>query len=342
MPAWASFSSFTQHVPSVDRSSVSFQPSEILTMPVDPSRWMRQRHSHPRIGPEYQATIPSLEGGPYPHVPLKWMGDGAVAEGGAGAGAAEATTAAGASGRASGRSRGGAAAHRQNGGVQGSRPVTRQTRASTRGATAARKPDRVAEPQPQQGVPAAPAEDMTFSAALLADAAGELKESSASIAGDRFVAAFSRSTAVSSNTAAPDVTPNAGAGAAAIEEAQEAGTALYGGFLSSSVCIPANTGNTPGSSLPAEAEEADAAAVEGPGAALRCELPRLLDGTSEAPQVASSAVDSSATGEATVMPPENPLPKEQEEVGRTEAKHQLDLAERSSPKKKKVSADSAA
>ncbi|KAL8452515.1 hypothetical protein Emag_002304 [Eimeria magna] len=331
-----------QHPPFAGRRFISLSSLEILIMPVDPSRWMRQRHSHPRIGPEYQATIPSLEGGPYPHVPLKWMGEGVTAEGAAGAGTAEAAPAPAATGRASGRSRGGAAAHRQSGGVQTSRPVTRQMRASTRGATAARNADRAAERQAQQGMPAVSAEDMTFSAALLADAARELKESSVSLSGDRFVAALSRSTAGSSDTAAPDATPDAGAEAGAIEEAQEAGREIYGGFLPNSACIPPDTGNTLGASLLADAEESHAAPVEGSDAALDCELPRLFDRTSEALGVASARGDSNATNEAVGTHPENPLSKEEEEAGRIAAKHQVDVAERSFPKKAKVSPEAGA
>ncbi|KAL8431845.1 hypothetical protein ACSSS7_005020 [Eimeria intestinalis] len=311
-------------------------------MPVDPSRWMRQRHSHPRIGPDYQATIPSLEGAPYPQVPLKWMGEAAAAEGAAGAGATEAAPAA-TTGRASGRSRGGAAAHRQTGCVQGSRPVTRQMRVSTRGATAARNAERAAERQARQGVPAAAAEDMTFSAALLADAAREMKESSASSSGDRFVAALSTSTAVSSDTAALDVALDGGTGAAPVDEAQEARTSFYGGYLPSSACLPADTGNTlGGTSLPTDVEEADAAPGEGPIAALNCEPPPFFDGTLEAPKGASATAGTNAAKEEAVTHSETPLAEDQNGVGRTEAKHQLDHAERSSPKKTKVSADTAA
>lgn len=43
-------------------------------MPFNASRWMQQRHKHPRIGPEYQAAIPALEGSPAPRVPRAWLG----------------------------------------------------------------------------------------------------------------------------------------------------------------------------------------------------------------------------------------------------------------------------
>ncbi|KAL8443186.1 hypothetical protein Emed_006925 [Eimeria media] len=333
-------------------------------MPVDPSRWMRQRHSHPRIGPEYQATIPSLEGGPYPNVPLKWLGEGAAADAAAAAGTAEAAAAAATTtGRASGRARGGAAAHRQSGGVQGSRPVTRQMRASTRGATAAaaaaRNVDRVVvERQTPQGAPAvSSAEDMTFSAALLADAARELKEStSASLPGERFVAALSRSTAgSSSDTAAPDATPDsraAAAAAAALEEPQEEGRPVYGGFIpNAAACMHASEteNNSLGACLLADAGETDAAAaVEGAAAAvaaLDCELPRFFDKTAETGGEASAAGDDSnaVIDETAVTHPENSQSREEEESGRIAVvKHQLDEAERSSPKKTKVSTDGGA
>ncbi|EPT30179.1 hypothetical protein TGME49_202890 [Toxoplasma gondii ME49] len=44
-------------------------------MPFDPSRWMTQRHSHPRIGPAYQAPIPDCirDVSESPRVPAEWL-----------------------------------------------------------------------------------------------------------------------------------------------------------------------------------------------------------------------------------------------------------------------------
>ena len=166
-------------------------------MPVDPSRWMRQRHSHPRIGPAYQATIPSLEGGPLPQVPLAWLGEAAVAEAeNQAAAAGEASASGAASGKGAGRARGGGAATRQQGtGVQTSRPVTRKMRAIARHAEQKEE----LQPEEQTSVEAVP-----FSASLLAEAAREVKELSETIVDEKFFSEPSASTAARTDATAAD------------------------------------------------------------------------------------------------------------------------------------------
>ncbi|OEH76441.1 hypothetical protein cyc_04828 [Cyclospora cayetanensis] len=169
---------------------------------------MRQRHSHPRIGPAYQAKIPSLEGGPYPEVPLKWLGEAAVADAetqAATPGEAQGST----SGKGSGRTRGAGTASRQLAAAsQASRPMTRKMRA-----TAARNSEQA--DQLQQA-----AEAVTFSAAMLADAAREMKEMSTDIAGESFCGAPPGSAEVSYHSDATAVAQST--------------TTFCGGFLVSS------------------------------------------------------------------------------------------------------------
>lgn len=308
---------------------------------------MRQRHNHPRIGPAYQAIIPPLEGAPYPHVPLRWLGEAVTAEAEAAATSAESGVAPAVPGRTSGRSRGGAAGHKQqNAASQASRPVTRKMRA-----TAARTADNRDEPeqQHQQSWKPAPAEDMSFSASLLADAAKEIRELNASLLGERFVAAPSRSTAAGSDTVAIETAPVP----ATLDAPAEAEATFCGGFPpGSSSDTFTDAGTAAGISADITGTEATGAQV--PGASLCSEIPRDLVTevttitTAEnlpetavagdtAPQ-ADRAESSAASSDATVPAALDAIP----ETARVAEKHQLTDVERSLQNKKQRNADSAA
>lgn len=311
-------------------------------MPVDPSRWMRQRHSHPRIGPAYQATIPALEGGPYPQVPLKWLGEAAVAEAEAQATTAGEPTAA-VPGKASGRSRGGAVGHKQqNAASQTSRPMTRKMRA-----TAARNAEQNDELH-QQRQPAT-AGAVTFSASLLADAAREMKELSAGFAGEKFFAAPPGSTAVGSDTAAGEPTA---ADLSAAGLPAEVATTFYGGLLPSSADNPIDAGVMAGEAS-TDVEAGEATAADPAGSILSSEIPRGLipEATAAAAESAAApAVDSAsapaATG-STEAPPTRATPaptqghaaqEAREAAEGPPAKHQLGVTDGNSPKRVKPSA----
>ncbi|KAL8440140.1 hypothetical protein Efla_007539 [Eimeria flavescens] len=257
---------------------------------------MRQRHSHPRIGPEYQATIPSLEGGPYPQVPVRWLGESAAAAEGAPAGGPPEGAAA-ASGRGSLRSRAGAASSKQNpNSQQGCRPVSRQMRATTRGAAAARDAESKEEQQQEQQQPV---EDVTFSASLFADAARELKEGRLRLSGERFEAGHLRSTgdeppAAAAAEAKEEAAPTA---AAAVEPVPCGGEGTASSLFTAETVGMARRAREAEREATAAAAEAAAAAAAASCAGLRFEIPHLL--TSEVPaQQAAAAAGSTAAADS--------------------------------------------
>lgn len=269
---------------------------------------MRQRHSHPRIGPAYQATIPSLEGDQTPQVPLTWLGEAAVAE--ARAALAEETAAPGAtSGRGSGRTRGGAAGHKQQAGAsQASRPFTRKMRA-----TASRNAEHCEELQQQQHGKQAGGEPVTFSASMLAEAAGDMKQLNEGLVGQKFVAG------ATSYTAPPDETVDAAAAPAA-----EGATTFLREPPSSSVHHRTDARANP------ETEESATVAAADAGASLDSRI--LTDLAQEAPAESAAAI-AAAVNTAAPGSPKKPAATAVENAGRSPAKHQLSVAEESSPKK---------
>lgn len=270
---------------------------------------MRQRHRHPRIGPAYQATIPSLEGDQTPQVPLTWLGEVAVAE--ARAALAEEAAAPGAtSGRGSGRTRGSGAGHKQHGaGSQASRPFTRKMRA-----TASRNAEHCEELQQQQQLgKQAAGEAVPFSASMLAEAAGDMKQLNEALVGQSFLAG------ATSYTRPSDETVDAAAAAAA-----ERASMFFQESPSSSVHHRTDA------KANSETEESATGGADDAGAALSSEIPSAL--AREAPAESAAAI-AAAVNTAATSSFRKPAATALEDAGRSPAKHQLSVTEESSSKK---------